>query len=547
MEFNFHFENANRRKKKQFQGPKPRIQNKFEANANSHNIKVLTEADRIRKRQEELHKLRELQREEAEKERENEERLAGGIVFKRRLKPFPMDSNNSNRVRLPVSILNDLHNAQLLSDSPSKKQILSFQVLLKTKAQNGTFLTIGKTYAGVDSFDGEEGTLGLPPKTALSLVKDKGLEILEKEVEAEIKLTKLDSHKRIFMSLRPKGDGFPDNLSLDLKTLLESTLQDHFIISKHDYIPIFVQEINQQLILKVEEIYSLDANDKISNFSDEGFEEETFLVIDTEIEVDLLPSENDQKEMDEREGSTQRKKSFLKIVKQRAAVHKKMETAVHPEVVNFKVKFPTGSSIRVRVDRHDSFHSLLEVVFDEFCRLYSKVDELPFEVSEAMARSKFAFILKDGKRRLEEERMDESLVQLGYKGKYYMLRAEFKRDAPKRTEKFVDNGSGSENQWEKAVKTIAKATLPLQQEDPGVSIAGKEKASFEQISIVYNLLRGSFDIEENIAQTVSQQYSSAVFELQTLGFGERMKDAVPLLIRYNGRMDRVINGLLGYD
>ena len=83
---------------------------------------------------------------------------------------------------------------------------------------------VASTHAGVAEFVAPEGTVGIPPKTALSLTREQGPAALS-GMTIRVKYVRLGNHFKSFVRLQPRGHGFHKNgeevVNIDIKTVLE--------------------------------------------------------------------------------------------------------------------------------------------------------------------------------------------------------------------------------------------------------------------------------------------------------------------------------------
>lgn len=97
---------------------------------------------------------------EEEEARQREYEKTGGILYTDRLRAYPLARADTNRVVLPPSTLEKIM-AQKNMDKPG---VLTFELSVYDQA---TGELLEQTVSGVEEFTAEEGTVGLPPKTAL--------------------------------------------------------------------------------------------------------------------------------------------------------------------------------------------------------------------------------------------------------------------------------------------------------------------------------------------------------------------------------------------
>ena len=183
------------------------------------------------------------------------ERITGGISYCKQLKAVPVDGDG-DKVVLPVSALEELNPQDALDIGP-----LTFQLT----TPDGV-----KTHAGVSEFTAEEGTIGLPPKVALSLTKGRALSTLSM---VQVRYVRLG--KGTFATFQPQGGGFGAGRDdIDMKALLEKALgARHTTLTLGDWVP--VRHEGATVVLVVRELRP----------------EQQVTLIDTDVEAEFLPSE----------------------------------------------------------------------------------------------------------------------------------------------------------------------------------------------------------------------------------------------------------------
>ena len=141
-----------------------------------------------------------------------EARQTGGVSYCETLRATPT-ARDGDRVTLPPSALEALTAQEALDHGP-----LTFELVL-FDARGGVR---ARTHAGVAEFVAPEGTVGLPPKTALSLARrlDGGADALGSE-RVRVRYVRLAAHPKSLAVLQPLGEGFHtrgrESIDLDLK------------------------------------------------------------------------------------------------------------------------------------------------------------------------------------------------------------------------------------------------------------------------------------------------------------------------------------------
>ncbi|RHY06349.1 hypothetical protein DYB25_012162, partial [Aphanomyces astaci] len=128
-----------------------------------------------------------------------QQRITGGIVYKKSLRAVPI-ANDGDKVTLPVSALEELNPQNALDLG-----VFTFELV----AGGHT------THASVLEFVADEHTIGIPPKVARSL------HLMDEAVDIAVRFVRLEKGRAV--KLQPRGDGFGDR-QIDIKHLLERTL-----------------------------------------------------------------------------------------------------------------------------------------------------------------------------------------------------------------------------------------------------------------------------------------------------------------------------------
>lgn len=190
-----------------------------------------------------------------------EQRITGGIKYLQRLRAVPT-VNDGDKITLPVSALEELNpqNAHELG-------VFTFELSYEDSASGNT----RKTHAGVLEFVAEEGTVGLPPKVAASLLRSvDGSSRAPLPESVQVKYIRLEKGK--FASLQPRGVGFGER-EIDFKQILERSLKAHTTLTVGDVL--FVRHGKETFEVVVAELQP----------------ESAVNILNTDLEVALLASE----------------------------------------------------------------------------------------------------------------------------------------------------------------------------------------------------------------------------------------------------------------
>lgn len=203
---------------------------------------------------------------------ELEELNSGGIRLVEFLKPLPMANLETDRIRLPSSFLQRLTD---LGGIRGGGDVLGFELCLVDELSGEV---TAKTHAGVLEFVAQEGTVELPVKVVLSLTKDMGESVLGNGRRVRVRLVQIDHSDQVRVKIQPKGEGFHLNdqevVQLDLKSVLTRVLKQQTAISVGDLIPL--RHEGRTFVLNVRELWP----------------ESPALLINTDLEVDMMPCEN---------------------------------------------------------------------------------------------------------------------------------------------------------------------------------------------------------------------------------------------------------------
>ncbi|ETV84014.1 hypothetical protein, variant 2 [Aphanomyces astaci] len=183
-----------------------------------------------------------------EERRVEEQRITGGIVYKKSLRAVPI-ANDGDKVTLPVSALEELNPQNALDLG-----VFTFELV----AGGHT------THASVLEFVADEHTIGIPPKVARSL------HLMDEAVDIAVRFVRLEKGRAV--KLQPRGDGFGDR-QIDIKHLLERTLHTHTTLTEGDILLVRHGKVTFEVAVK------------------EIVPEPQVTILNVDLEVDLLPSE----------------------------------------------------------------------------------------------------------------------------------------------------------------------------------------------------------------------------------------------------------------
>ena len=196
--------------------------------------------------------------------------------------------------------------------------------------------------------------LGLPYKTAMSLTKERGVAWLQENPLISLRYVEIESSAQSSMKVQPRGKGFfledESVVQLDIKTVLELTLKDHLVLTAGDWIPLFWDGNRFELVVKdVQPFEFID-------------------VLNTDLTVEMLPSEETEQSMKEKEEAQQKVKNFVdKREKRFEAKSAELNQRSDPEKtnedsLNIRVRLPKGGAVTKRYLKTELFGVLLDSV-----------------------------------------------------------------------------------------------------------------------------------------------------------------------------------------
>lgn len=223
-----------------------------------HALALIAEQKRIQ--QEEIKQQQELQEIE-------ENRITGGIRIQFTLQAIPISIEN-DKVKLPPSILNDLHNQGAFS--------CGRPVMFQIQPENYSFAPTRVTHCGVLEFTANEGTIEIPTKVYRNLFQDQSTNDVSTLPPPMVSLKYVALPKITSVQFQPKLNLF-SQLG-PIKLILEENLQQHATLTLGDVLTIWYRGQSHDLIV-------MDLDPKEQSVHNGG------TVIDTNIEVHLDYSE----------------------------------------------------------------------------------------------------------------------------------------------------------------------------------------------------------------------------------------------------------------
>ena len=378
------------------------------------------------------------------------------------------------------------------------------------------------------------------------MTKERGLQWFSAEREIEVQYVEIPSSRRSFMRVQPRGQGFhkgqEESVELDIKALLERTLQDHFVIAKGDWVPLVHHGQRYELVVKELE------------------PEPVIVLLNTDLEVDILPSEAVEQAAEKQKMDAQREELFReRMTHLREEKMEALEAFPEPPqgagtVLTFRVRLPAAKpkTITRRFDSQTPLSAVLDWVLVNWVTEAIPAPKIGYP---DLAKMAYPFELVEswpGHRKvLGEADAEKQLKGLGLTRSGISVVAKWVASEAEKVEEeeIVDSKKSSEETEEDAWLSASKALqAQLEQEESSPKQASdgdkkeKDKASVDEVVSVFQELL-SLGVSIPDAQKVAKLYTPQVKQLKEMGFQEMLGRAVPYFIKYNGRLLRVTNAL----
>jgi len=483
-----------------------------------------------------------LQTEALRRQRSEEEALMNdGVRWHAQLKVWPSDRTDDKLV-LPPSALQRLSEQGALESG-----MLSFAVALPGE--------VSGTHAGVAEFVAEEGTIGIPPRVALCLTKGAGLNTLESIGTVQVRFVRLPRSSQCTARLQPRGHGFHVDgikaIRMDLQHVLMESLRGHVALTVGDWLPIRHAGVSYELVVK-----ELSPDPQLS-------------LIDTELSIDIMPSEVTEaehqaeeerkvREVAEAKTAEERELARLARAKEKAAALVD-EPPAGPDVVQLMLKLPEGARLQRRFLRSTCVSEVLNWV-------ESEPDTLVSGPSSFRLVQKWPGYMRE--LGIEEAQQTLADVKFGRQEALFLQRLSSEEVAAE-TEGVNDEpapsgmvpivlpprhalrplplkGSNDITTW-KTAEERAHESLDRRvdgTELPTPTAAVRDEPSFESVHgqdlvDVFERLK-ALGMAAPAAAVASKRFAAQLRELGEMGFEDWIA-AVPLLEKYNGRLLRVAN------
>lgn len=448
-----------------------------------------------------------------------------------------------------------------------------------------------RTHCGVDDFTAEEGTCALPPAVALSLAKERGVDWLVGR-SVRLRFVQLPQEASVSVTFQPRGQGFhvgdKDVVNIDIKAVLLRTLRDTLTLTEGDWVPVRHDGRTFELVLT--QMRPAPA----------------MLILDTDVEVDLAPSADVQREEERAEGrSLWLQARAAQVALKRKALERSGEPGeasgeASKEVVALRLRLPQGKAATRRFRRGDPLSAVLDwaqtlLPSDVPAETPTGTPDLAElllvrpalrgaaaetfgadvagrtleEAGVGSAREsllvKWAFLdagagsLKEADVQLQARVADVDVDMDGkdVDGKDVGAKAGPSRSASTDAAKEGDAApaAGFSKALQQSEQTLdleleAEQLRRAMQVDDGSGAEGAEGAGVatsadpDKVHVYHALVASSVAPME--AARAAQRFSRQIVELETMGFGDLPRN-IELLEKYQGRLQRVVNLLAGAD
>lgn len=444
------------------------------------------------KAREELEKLQKQKRIEriAELERQEqqaleEQRLTGGIKYLQKLRPVPT-STDGDKITLPVSALEELNPQNAL-----ELGVFTFELSFDEDNTSGESLTT--THAGVLEFVAEEGTVGIPPKVAASLFKHC------KQLPDNVQVRFVRLEKGTFASLQPRGEGFGDR-QIDFKHMLERSLKAHTTLTEGDVL--FVRHGRETFEVLVAELKP----------------EKAVNILNTDLEVDMIPCEEVAKKMDA-------EKRLEEEAARAVALAQEKEQRKADKMANLAPEPPAEERLQAKV--------VLRMAEGQFTRRFAHSSQLRsvFDFVEALTgeeAQQFQLVATYPRRLFAVDVADKSLQELGLNGRQEAL--------------FVEKLPADEVMADTVAEEKVNAhQLPEEWVEARKTLENSLDASLHSTAVpAIHAMEPAMPVVQSADQETKWQ--AQLIELEEMGFMNRSLN-IEVLERYRGRLLRVVNFL----
>jgi hypothetical protein len=497
------------------------------------------------------------------------EEVASSVHFACSLRAVPWVRADTNRVILPASAFEALERERALERHGGP---LTFELAVQDDEAAGG---AARTHCGVSEFTAEEGTVGIPPAVALSLARGRGVDWLAGR-SVRVRFEALPRVAKASVALQPRGDGFHaegrDVVNIDIKSVLLRTLRDSLTLSEGDWIPLRHEGRTYELVVRRLE------------------PEPALLLLDTDVEVDLLPSEAVQRA--ERAAAAAAMALAARhecrgraLAAWRTALHSSRDALrAEPEPAPgepaslLRVRLPHGAT----ATRRFALGAPLRTVLNWARASLPDGEEPPVEVSDAQLESLDELsLVRAGVPGLRADSLDAA-VQAGATlhdsglraGARESLMVTWRRAEP---EAAPDSGvpppaerSAGASGPAATLAATATATATAAHDFSAAMQAAEQRldadleqsqlrkaledslhsdsdkqAAVDKVHVFHTLVAQNVPPQD--AARAAQSFAPQIVALESMGLGGQWRRCIELLEKYQGRLDRVVNLLVGAD
>lgn len=446
------------------------------------------------------------------------------------LKAYPVALKNHNKVVLPQSLFKELVDKKIW-DNRNKDRPLIFELSV---ADPDTADVLEETYVGVDNFTAPTGKIGLPYKTALSLAKERGIGWLHENPLISVRLAEIKESPQTVMKVQPRGKGFfledESVVQLDIRTVLELTLKDHLVLCAGDWIPLFWDGNRFELVVK-----DLQPENVID-------------VLNTDLTVEMLPSEETEQSMLEKEKAEKRVKEFMEYRETRSEElntrYKDFKEADKkgPDSVTFRVRLPKGGQMTKTLNKNDELAVLIDLIDIELYKKNFVPMHLPpeglnffFNIIHALP-GKGKTVIETNENALSS--IKDVLEDHELTGKRFVFSLTMIKEQEDDEDEKKHGIVYLNNDW---LKMADRLETFLQETEDEVEMMDPEEAA----EIAEKLI--GVGTEKALADRVARLYGKQVNELINMGYGEKLPRAAQLLSDKRGDLQLVLNTILQED
>ncbi|KAJ8601961.1 hypothetical protein CTAYLR_004454 [Chrysophaeum taylorii] len=448
--------------------------------------------------------------------------LTGGVSWRSEGLRAVALASHGDRVELSGRALDELERSGAIEAG----QAMTFELRLSgavaaeaDEDEDGYAFYADATHCGVSGFSADDGTIGLPPKTMLSLARgdaDVAGRLESGEARVSVRYVKLPAVRECRAMLRPLSTGFfrdndDDVVQLDLKAALERELSRHAALTQNDWIALDVDRGTVRL-----RVESLEPH-------------KALLVLNTDLEVEVLPSESVDARQKKDEAQRLRREAT------RASRLARVRTPPRGTEVRVLLRYRDGHRVEWRFDEAMPSEALATLADAHVTDDRLDLDAPDWVLVASYPRRLFS--------RADLLAADKTIVDVvGSKSIALLVEAAAADD----DDALAVAGTSEEALWERA-QTFADAEARRKQRDDGDAPASPASeptavaSGADKAAVFKDLVAAGVD--RNEAARAAQRYSPQIRELDSMGLMRDARLAISFLDRYQGRMLRVVNAI----